>query len=184
MVRQARDYTRKVIQTDLENQSWRRFQGKPRPFNLALTDLSEGQRDILIAVQDPRFYSHGGFDPRRVTGLSQGLVKVLYFKDFKPGIAKIKQTLIAMFALDALVAKDDQLLLFINLAYMGHLEGTEIRGFGEAAEVYFQRPLNALSPDEYLSLVAMLSGPNRLDPVRHPKRNADRVAQLKSLLNL
>ena len=36
-----------------------------------------------------------------------------------PGLAKLRQTLIAVFALDALVSKETQLLLFINIVGLG-----------------------------------------------------------------
>ena len=45
-----------------------------------------------------------------MTTISQGLVKVLYFPSgFRPGIAKIRQTLIAQYAFDASVSKQEQL---------------------------------------------------------------------------
>jgi hypothetical protein len=42
-----------------------------------------------------------------------------YFENFKPGIQKIKQTLISRFAFDNLTPKDTILKLFINEVYLG-----------------------------------------------------------------
>jgi len=43
------------------------------------------------------------------------LVKLLYFPDgFQKGIAKVRQTLIARYAFDALVSKEEQLALLLN----------------------------------------------------------------------
>ncbi len=73
-----------------------------------------------------------------MTTLSQGLVKLLYFPDgFRPGVAKIRQTLIAQYALDKLVCKDDQLHRFLNIAYLGHKDGRAIHGLADASRSCF-----------------------------------------------
>lgn len=108
---------------------------------LGLTDLTDRQLDALLKVQDPNFYRHKGYDfetpGTRKTSLSQGLVKLYYFDSFKAGIAKIKQTLTARYALDALAPKDTILKLFINDAYLGRGDSGSIRGFAEGTEYYF-----------------------------------------------
>lgn len=154
---------------------------------LALEDLSDRQIDILLAVEDPKFYSHRGVDFRTpgagMTTITQGLVKIHYFRPFKPGIRKIKQTLIARFALDPLVSKDDQLRLFINEIYLGSIEDEEIRGFETAARVYYAKPFSELSEDEYIGLVAMIVAPNTYHPVRNPDMHAERVRRIKRLIS-
>jgi len=88
---------------------------------LRLNELSPRQIEILLTVEDPQFYHHKGVDLRTpgagLTTITQSLVKKLYFREFKPGIRKIKQTLIVRYALDPLIPKDDQLLMFINMHY-------------------------------------------------------------------
>lgn len=154
---------------------------------LALEDLSDRQIDILLAVEDPKFYSHRGVDFRTpgagMTTITQGLVKIHYFRPFKPGIRKIKQTLIARFALDPLVSKDDQLRLFINEIYLGSIEDEEIRGFETAARVYYAKPFSELSEDEYIGLVAMIVAPNTYHPVRNPDMHGERVRRIKRLIS-
>ena len=85
---------------------------------LELDDLTIEQQQALLKVQDQNFYNHKGFDISTpgtgVTTISQGLVKMYYFDNFKPGIQKIKQTLIARFAFDIMTPKDTILKLFIN----------------------------------------------------------------------
>ena len=50
----------------------------------------------------------------RMTTLTQGLVKLLYYPNgFKQGVAKLRQSLIAKYALNSIITKDDQLLLFL-----------------------------------------------------------------------
>lgn len=155
---------------------------------LQLEDVTPERLDMLLKVQDRAFYHHNGVDLRTpgagLTTVTQGLVKLLYFDRYRPGLAnKLRQTLIARFALDPLVSKDTQLLLFVNLAYLGRHEGEQIWGFGNAAEVYFGKSLPDLTDDEYLALVAMLIGPNDHHIIRQPARNAERVERIKSMLS-
>ena len=54
---------------------------------LGLNDLSKEQLNALLKIQDPNFYNHKGYDfttpGAEVTTISQGLVKLYYFDDFK-----------------------------------------------------------------------------------------------------
>jgi len=172
VVYNARNYTRDVIMPQIESE----------PMPLEVTDLSERQLQILLAVEDPAFYEHGGVDFRTpgagITTITQGLVKQLYFERFKPGVAKLRQTLIAAFAFDPLVAKDDQLRLFINMCHLGN--GTQ--GFEEAAQAYCGKPFASLTEDEYISLVAMIIAPRTFNLERYPERNAERVQRIKKLV--
>lgn len=152
---------------------------------LRASELSSWQKCALLAIQDPDFYSHRGvkrplWKSFTRTTVTQAVVKQLYFDHFKPGIRKIRQTLIARFALDPLVSKDDQLTLFLNVVWFyKNPEGKDIFGFADAARSYFSKPVEQLSQDEFLSLVAMLIGPSRLNPRTNTKENAERVAILK-----
>ncbi len=182
----ARDYTRDIIIRDLKAKTWRRPGGSANSFLLDTSDFTQRQIDILLMVEDPSFYEHNGMDLKTpgagITTLTQGLVKILYFENFKPGIRKLKQTLIAVFALDPLVSKDEQLLLCVNALYFGHAHGKEIRGFEQAAQVYYGKSFESLTEDEYLSLVAMIIAPNTFHPLTHPEKSAQRVRRIKKLI--
>lgn len=151
---------------------------------LLKNDLSDKQLKELITIQDPNFYSHKGTDflGKRVTTITQSLVKFLYFEKFTPGIAKIKQSLIASFALDSLVSKNEQLELFLNLTYFGNVDGVDVRRFSKAAKVYFGKQFKDLSDEEYLKLLAMLSGPNLYNVKTNPTKNSEQVALLRKQL--
>lgn len=153
---------------------------------LTLSDLPPSRKSMLIAIEDPAFYRHHGVDLTTpgagMTTITQGLVKLLYFPEgFRQGIAKIRQTLIAQYALDALVSKDEQMHLFLNISYLGHVDNVEIHGFQNAAKVYFHKEFSAISDDEFLSLVAMLIGPNDLKP--GTVSNTERVLRIKKYLS-
>lgn len=148
----------------LVREAWKRY-GR----HLKHSELSPHKTSILLAVEDPAFFRHHGVDldtpSAGMTTITQGLVKLLYFPDgFKQGIPKIRQTLIAQYALDALVPKNDQLDLLLNMTYMGSKNGKPIHGFTNAAQAYFGKDFGALSDVEFQSLVAMLIAPNQLSP--------------------
>lgn len=151
-----------------------------------LAKLSPAQLNILLAIEDPKFYKHHGVDLTTpgagMTTITQGLVKLLYYPaGFKQGIAKIRQTLIAQYALDALVSKEIQLELFLNLAYFGHQHGEEIKGFAQAAQVYYKKELTALTEPEFIGLVAMLIAPNKFKPTT--VLHIERVERIQAYLS-
>jgi membrane peptidoglycan carboxypeptidase len=136
---------------------------------LKLADLPAQRLNTLLAIEDPAFMRHNGVDLTTpgagMTTITQGLVKILYFPEgFDPGIDKIRQTLIAQYALNALVSKEDQLALFLNTAYLGNKDGKPVHGYAQGARSYFGKEFAALSDAEFVSLVAMLIGPNYFKP--------------------
>jgi membrane peptidoglycan carboxypeptidase len=153
---------------------------------LSLKDLSQRQVQILLAVEDPDFFNHPGWDfstpGSGMTTITQGLVKIFYFEQFKQGLPKIRQSLIARFAFDPLVSKEDQLLLFINKARFGKVAGVSVSGFAEASRVYFGKEFSKLSEDEYIKLVAMIAIPNKFNIKYQQEANNERAQRIKRLI--
>ncbi|MFC1643121.1 hypothetical protein ACFL5O_10645 [Myxococcota bacterium] len=108
---------------------------------LALSDLSQRQLQILLAVEDPGFYEHHGIDfdtpGGGLTTITQSLGKLHYFERFEPGVRKIRLCLLARFALDPILSKDDQLTLFINEIGLRLVDGRYVRGFAEGARAHY-----------------------------------------------
>ena len=154
---------------------------------LEVDDLTEQQWDALLKIQDPNFYHHHGFDISTpgagVTTLSQGLVKLFYFDNFKPGLAKIKQTVIARFAFDPLTLKDIILKLFVNHVYMGQRDGRATYGLVNAAAFYFNKKFKELNRDEYLALIAMIRAPDAFHYFNEREENDARVIRIKKFLS-
>jgi membrane peptidoglycan carboxypeptidase len=154
---------------------------------IGLRDIPAKRIEQLLAVEDPGFYEHKGVDLSTpgagLTTITQAMVKYLYFDQFQPGFMKVEQTLIAWLAVDPLINKDDQLTAFINTAYLGHVDGIEVRGFPAAARVYFEKALDELTSDEYLSLVAMLIAPDGFSVKYHADKNRERVTRIKKVLS-
>jgi membrane carboxypeptidase/penicillin-binding protein len=156
---------------------------------LTISDFHGPRLEWLLKVQDPDFYHHPGVDwwtaGAGYTTMTQGLVKRLFYPSgFKPGFLrwrKIQQTIIAV-AFNSRVSKNEQLRLFVNLAYLGTRNGRAIVGFSQAAQEYFGKNFQILTDEEYLSLVAVLVSPQRYSPAIHPAANQERVTRIHRLL--
>jgi hypothetical protein len=148
-------------------------------------DLNDWQMNAFLVVQDPDFFSHGGtnFSGGTMTTITQALAKSLYFDDFKPGLAKIKQSLLARFALDPVISKDDQLSLFLSSVYLGRAAGdVQVSGFRQGAQAFYGKSIKELTREEFLSLLAALPAPNRLNPFVSPEQNTRRTREIAALL--
>jgi membrane peptidoglycan carboxypeptidase len=186
VVQEARKYTREVLSLDIAKAQWRYPNDTVKKFEISINDLSKRQIEILIKVHDPGFYGHNGIDlstpGNGLTTITQAITKKLYFDDFKPGIAKLKQSIIARFVVDEMISKDDQLNLFINAMYFGDVDGNPVVGLESAAKAYYRRTVNLLSESQYISLIAMLIAPNTFHLINHPEWNADRTNRIKALI--
>lgn len=135
-------------------------------------ELSDERIDTLLKVQDPDFWTREDsvdWSAPLATTVAQSVVKKLYFEDFKPGIAKIRQTLIAQFAVGPLASKNAQLAAFID-----------VNGFDASARKWFGKPLAELTDDEFLSLVATSNNPRDYAP--GTPANAERVRRIEKYL--
>lgn len=148
-------------------------------------DLPQQRVDMLLRVEDPTFRTNHGVDLATpgagMTTIAQGLVKLLYFPGgFKPGIGKIRQALIAQYAFDDLVSKDEQLDLYLNATYFGSVDGKPVHGLEAAARTYFGKASTDLSDDEFLALIGMTIAPNALKP--GTPESAGRVERIRRYL--
>lgn len=155
---------------------------------LHLEDVPAEYQHILLAVEDPSFYSHHGVDFTTAgsgwTTITQGIVKIYFYNGFTPGLfryRKLEQSLIA-WVFNSRVDKRTQLLIFINSAYFGNYQGREVIGFTDASRAYFNKGFSELTRDEYISLVAMLVGPNEFNVTLRPGKTGERVKRINRLL--
>ncbi len=150
--------------------------------NLTIDELSNRQQMILIKVQDPNFWNHKGVEFSTPgsgwTTITQALAKWFYFHPFKPGIRKIKQTLLARFALHYQLSKQEQLLIFINHVWFQY----GIKGFRNASNHFYQKDVNELTEDEFISLMAMPVSPKYYNILSNPENNRKRSNRIKEML--
>ncbi len=149
-------------------------------------ELSKGQVEALLVVEDPNFYHHKGIDLKTPGAgrrtITQELVDQIYSANFKSKLTRVEKNLIARFAFHPLSTKEAQLGLFVNNVYLGFWDGKPVYGFCDAARTYFKKEFYDINQEEYMSLVAMIIQPDKFHVIKNPEANADRVSRIKLLL--
>ncbi len=96
--------------------------------------------------------------------------------------AKIRQSLLAI-GFDARIDKNTQLMICLTSAYLGNYKGRLVYGFEDASRTYYAKTFAQLDRKEYISIVAMLVGPDQFNPARHPRDLEERVSRIERLLD-
>lgn len=145
--------------------------------------------DALITIEDRKFYTHWGIDPRgiaralfktvsgqRIEGgstLTQQLVKNFFLTSERTVTRKANEVLMALL-LEMHYSKDEILETYLNEIFLGQDASRAIHGFGLASHFYFDRPLDRLELHEFATLVGMVKGPAVYDPRKKPDLTKDR----------
>ena len=155
-----------------------------------LGDIPRYCLDAVVAIEDPQFLEHSGFSPKgflralvanlRNARFSQGgstitqqLIKNYFLTPEKTITRKIKEIVMSLI-FEFRVSKDEILETYLNVIYLGQSGVFEIRGYGSAAEFYFQKPISDLNLEECVLLAAVVNNPGRFNPVRFPERAIER----------
>jgi penicillin-binding protein 1A len=143
----------------------------------------------FVAVEDKRFYQHGGFDPRGLlravllagqrgggSTITQQLARHMFTEEVgferrgTRGLQrKLKELKVAL-ELEDVYSKDQILAAYINQVNYGH----GWYGIETAAQHYFGKPAVELDPAEGALLAAVINAPSRFDPFTHPERALNR----------
>lgn len=145
----------------------------------------------LIGIEDYRFLSHKGVDPRSLlralwhdlkvgrleqggSTLTQQLVKNLFYTNEKKFSRKINE-MIASTYIESKFSKEEILQTYFNEVLWGSIQGIKIRGVRAAAAVYFKKTPEELTSYEASILVSMLKGPYYYNPIWKMERLKIRV---------
>ncbi len=145
-------------------------------------DVPEDVKNAFIAIEDARFYSHGGVDPVRIVAalwediknanmaqgastISQQVIKFSLLSSDRTLARKLSEMLMAI-KLESVYTKDEILELYLNRVYFG--EGAY--GVETAAQEYFSKSVHALSLDEGALLAAILKSPTNYNPRTNPEK--------------
>ncbi|MEO8331177.1 MAG: penicillin-binding protein 1B, partial [Gallionella sp.] len=139
--------------------------------------------DALISVEDRKFYTHWGIDPRgiaralyktvsgqRIEGgstITQQLVKNFFLTSERTLSRKATEVLMSLL-LEMHYSKNEILETYLNEIFLGQDASRAIHGFGLASHFYFDRPLDRLELHEIATLVGMVKGPGLYDPRKNP----------------
>ena len=170
--------------------------GQERREFVAIKDIPLIQRQALLAIEDARFYEHGGVDFKGVAravladlsgGLKQGastitmqVARDFYLTKEKLFSRKLTEVMLA-YKIERTLTKDQILELYMNQVYLGQ----RAYGFSSAARIYFGKPLQDLSIAQAAMLAGLPQAPSAINPIANPKRaSARQHLVLKRMLDL
>jgi len=139
-------------------------------------DLPKHVPQAFVAIEDRRFYSHMGIDPRgiaraawhnlRAGGVREGgstitqqLSKVAFLDADRTAARKLREMMIA-FWLEAWLTKDEILSRYLSNVYFGD----NVYGLRAASLHYFSKAPSRLSVGEAAMLAGLMKAPSRLAP--------------------
>jgi penicillin-binding protein 1A len=143
-------------------------------------------KQAVLAIEDARFYQHGGVDWVRGLGavksnvlhgfgasggstITMQVARNFFLSRDKVPSRKLTEILLA-YKIEAALSKDQILELYMNQIYLGQRSF----GFSSAARTYFGKPLNQLSIAETAMLAGLPQNPSRHNPAVNPKRARQR----------
>jgi penicillin-binding protein 1A len=158
--------------------------GEEKRAVVKIKDVPQVMKAAILAAEDDRFYQHGGVDyvgvARAAVANLQGrregastitmqVARTFFLTREKTIARKLSEVLLA-FKIEANLTKDQILELYINQIFLGQ----RAYGFGSAANVYFGKTLQDLSPAEAAMLAGLPQAPSRQNPIVNPKRAQER----------
>ncbi len=140
----------------------------------------------FLAAEDDRFFEHPGVDYQGIlraafnlvtTGersqggstITQQLARAYFLSSERTFLRKAKEILLAL-QIEQAFSKEEILALYLNKIFLGQ----RAYGVAAAAEVYFGKPLEALSVAEAAVLAGIPKAPSVLNPVSDPERATER----------
>ncbi|MEO5660498.1 MAG: transglycosylase domain-containing protein, partial [Polaromonas sp.] len=159
--------------------------GEERRKLTPINEIPQIMKDAVLAIEDARFFSHGGVDYLGVVraGLanlgrakSQGastitmqVARNVYLTTEKSYTRKIYEILLT-FKLEHSLSKNQILEIYMNQIFLGNRS----YGFAAASEAYFGKPLKDISIAEAAMLAGLPKAPSAYNPIVNPTRAKSR----------
>lgn len=143
--------------------------------------------DAFVAIEDERFYTHGGVDWKRTfaaflnmfveiyssnqggSTITQQLVKNITWDTEQTGMRKIREIMRAR-KIEKTVNKDTILECYLNtITFANGIGGVEV-----ASNYYYNKSVSELTLAECAGLAAIVKEPERYRPDKYPENNAER----------
>ena len=155
--------------------------GEERRHLTPIKEIPKVMVDAVLAIEDSRFYEHGGVDYKGVLRAalanlgrfkSQGastitmqVARNVYLSSEKTYTRKIYEILLT-FKLEHMLTKDQILEIYMNQIFLGN----RAYGFAAASEAYFDKPLKDIGIAEAAMLAGLPKAPSAFNPISNPKR--------------
>ena len=151
------------------------------------TGIPKKLADAFVAIEDERFYTHGGVDWKRTFGafvnmfveiyssnqggstITQQLVKNVTWDTEQTGMRKIREIMRAR-RIEKTVNKDVILECYLNtVTFANGIGGVEV-----ASNYYYNKSVSELTLAECAGLASIVKEPERYRPDKYPEKNAER----------
>jgi penicillin-binding protein 1A len=155
--------------------------GEERRNLTPIADIPKVMKDAVLAIEDSRFYSHGGVDYRgllRAALANLGRVKSqgastitmqvarnVYLSSEKTFTRKLYEVLLT-FKLEHQLSKDQILEIYMNQIFLGN----RAYGFAAASDAYYGKPMKDLTIAEAAMLAGLPKAPSAYNPISNPNR--------------
>ncbi len=147
--------------------------------------IPQAMKDAIIAIEDKRFYSHFGIDPKRLFGaflslssgekvyggstLTQQLIKNITGENDVSITRKIKEIIRAL-NFERKFSKDEILELYLNTVNFG----SGCYGVEAAANLYFNKDISKCTVAECAAIAGITQNPCAYTPLLNPENNRER----------
>lgn len=167
-----------------------------RKEKVAFDSIPNNLKNAYVAIEDQRFYSHGGVDVKRSAAailsyitnfgsasfggstITQQLVKNMTGSTADTASRKINEWWKSCL-LETFTSKDEILNMYLNIIYVG----PNVYGVGTGAKYYFNKPVTDLSLEECAFLAGINISPNSFNPFTE-KDNSEKISKrTKIVLN-
>ena len=148
-------------------------------------DIPKVMKDAVLAIEDARFYQHGGVDyigllraslanlgrakSQGASTITMQVARNVYLSSEKTFTRKIYEILLTS-KLEHLLSKDQIFEIYLNQIYLGN----RAYGFAAASEAYFGKPLKNITIAEAAMLAGLPKAPSAYNPIVNPKRARSR----------
>jgi penicillin-binding protein 1A len=155
--------------------------GEERRNVVHIAEIPEIMKKAVLAIEDDRFYEHGGVDYLGITraalhnltgGAKQGastitqqVARNFFLSSEQTFKRKIYEVLLA-WKIEKNLSKDQILEVYMNQIYLGQ----RAYGFSSAAQIYYGKSLKEISIAEAAMLAGLPKAPSAYNPVANPKR--------------
>ncbi|MBO5355315.1 MAG: transglycosylase domain-containing protein [Clostridia bacterium] len=168
---------------DIKELSSDRISGYENALYCPLSEMSNDLKNAFIAIEDKRFFDHGGIDWLRTVSavkdylqkgeahfggstITQQLVKNLTGDSERSPSRKVSE-LIRAAKLEKKMSKGQILEQYLNVVNLAQ----NCYGVRTAANAYFSKEPKGLTLGEAATIAAITNNPSRYDPIRHPAQN-------------
>lgn len=155
--------------------------GEERRNLVRIKDVPDVMKKAVLAIEDDRFYEHGGVDYQGVLraalhnasgGAKQGASTITqqvarnFFLSSEQTLKRKVYEMLLAWKIEQNLSKDQILEVYMNQIYLGQ----RAYGFSSAAQIYFGKQLSDITTAEAAMLAGLPKAPSAYNPVVNPKR--------------